>query len=722
MFQGKGENIMKQIKEFFKVLFSKREVITEDEKLAIKLANRRDKTFYYSVISYVVVFHLLLWLFWDTAALQGAYWKHMTAFYLKGLLGVGGDVTNATNWVGTEAGRNYLGIYLGNLDKAGLVAPILLRVFAAAFFTWFLVRITLVRFLKVEIKLWKAINTTPFFRDEKKALKAYAAVSKVFRKKTIKDFRDAGLKLVKNIKMPLKAERKSFFLFGSPGAGKTVVLMMFLYQIMTRKIRGKQIDRTVIYDLKGDFVECFGEDEHTIIIAPWDDRSWKWDLAKDVKNDAQAQAMANLFVPDTGAKDPMWRNSTVDLVAASMIYLNVTKGDNWTWLDMANLLGDVKKLREALSSINHEAFNLIEEDNVTTRGIMSNVRSATMTFKDIGVAWEKVPDEKGISVGEWVHNDESKVRHIILRLHNDYELMAKTVITGFFELLFKKMDTLPNETDEKPRRIWCILDEFATLYKIPSFMKITSTARSKGVCFIAGTQSWSQVIDLYTKTVAEAILNNFSTILAGQCNEPETASGVVKSFGKETFRHGKLTKKKNEDGKMEWVVDWEGEATKDLLIDNDVMGLEAAEKIGKVMMWVNPQDYPAALLSYGFNDIPKKYEVNKYAAWTEESSAYKKEGGGTADKPEGEKAVKPEEANEEPIDILGRLAEIERNYEAEAEAEAEADKLDKDMEEAEAEVKADKPTTSSKSNKKVDFSDIYNDAPDDFPEDFELEK
>lgn len=125
--------------------------------------------------------------------------------------------------------------------------------------------------------------------------------AKVLQRQIRKNFIVNGIKIHPNVQTSQRLEIQHFMLIGATGGGKTTVLWQLLDQIIKRK------DKVFLYDVKSDFTQKLSK---RIILAPWDKRSRRWLIGKDITSEALAQAFAECFiVPNPRATDPVWDNA-----------------------------------------------------------------------------------------------------------------------------------------------------------------------------------------------------------------------------------------------------------------------------------------------------------------------------------------------------------------------------------------------------------------------------
>ena len=318
-----------------------------------------------------------------------------------------------------------------------------------------------------------------------------------------------GIKIHPNVQTSQRLEIQHLALIGATGGGKTTVLWQLLDQIVKRK------DKVILYDVKSDFTQKLAK---RIILAPWDKRSRRWLIGKDITSEALAQAFAECFiVPNPRATDPVWDNAARTLLRCEIHKLIAEKSTGWTFSDLGKglesdlLVGvdDPKENMEALQKFVRtyypEAFQIVRDaTSKATASVLFTQAGQLSPLLDIC----KLDNElaKLNKKGFWLDQDTNGflsdnvevIDPVILKRAGDSETWSRTFFSSFVNVAALKINGLGDKDPEK-RRIWFILDEVPQLGKIPQATQFLETGRSKGVRMVLGLQNPEQIDKTYGK-------------------------------------------------------------------------------------------------------------------------------------------------------------------------------------------------------------------------------
>lgn len=354
-------------------------------------------------------------------------------------------------------------------------------------------------------------------------------------------FGGVGLKMHPSFKwnLSLQRETRSVLIVGGTGGGKTQIIFPFIEAAI---VRG---DRAVIYDVKGDFTAIL---PNHILLAPWDQRSYAWDVAKDIRNAQDARQFASKIIPE--GNDPIWHNAARQILTAVLIKLQTEKGISWTWTCLFDeCCSDQNSLLATVKQYQPEAIHVINEQSKTTQSILVNFSANMSLISDLSKAWGSRPASKRFSFREWLSNPNTKNRTVVMQGSGIYEQLSKAYIQGMMTFAAGFINS-PNFPDSRDQRIWFFLDECPTIGKLPELQQILAVGRSKGVRIVLTAQDIHQIRQIYGAEVAATWTSNAGTLIVTKLASGETAN----YFAKEVIGYRSIERTEFHDGKIQPVI------------------------------------------------------------------------------------------------------------------------------------------------------------------------
>lgn len=283
----------------------------------------------------------------------------------------------------------------------------------------------------------------------------------------------------------------------------------------------------VIYDFSGDYTAGFPVKERGVdrnanpaetygdpmlqdymIFSPGDKRSWSWDVARDIRTEADADFFANSFVPDS--EDECWLGSVRATIKEAIVSLQQKMGESWSWGDL---------------------FLAVKgEGQGSATSILVN------TLQTIRFLETNHKNDRKISFREWAQNPDT--RRIILlsefpldkfRFFGDRKKISRTILSVIGHVSMTLSQPFGGVTPEK-KRLWFFLDEFPQLGKLNLLPKLFEQGRASGICLILGVQDYTQLKEIYGGKIAEQILANCGIRIALRTLSPKTLKKLKKLF------------------------------------------------------------------------------------------------------------------------------------------------------------------------------------------------
>lgn len=350
-------------------------------------------------------------------------------------------------------------------------------------------------------KISKNINII----NGKEVLEAATAKKILKRMKQESELKVGNMSLVKN------SETSHILFTGTTGTGKTTSMNEMAEQIRLQERPAIIIDYNGLmsreFYREGDII--IGKDEYC------------WDFFEDIKDSDNLAIIADaIFEAKGGNSDEMWNNASKALFkdAASII----SKKNNPLISDLWNLLAreNLNILHEKL--VGYTSHSMVDPANEKTA---LSIRTNCLAY----LGWmEKAGDSlKKFSIRNWINNP-NKRNWIFLKASPKERSFLRSLYSIIIDLFISQIMELGEDED---RRIWLIIDELASLNKIPNLAIALAEFRKYGGCIMASLQSPNQLYDIYGHSKANYMLDQFNTKFIFRTEEYNFANYLCKGIG-----------------------------------------------------------------------------------------------------------------------------------------------------------------------------------------------
>jgi len=312
------------------------------------------------------------------------------------------------------------------------------------------------------------------------------------------------------IRVPKRAEAQHMQIIADTGGGKTVILLQILRQI---KHRG---DSAIVYDPARDFVRRFYDPKRgDVILNPLDKRCPYWGPSEELRRRSEAKALAvSLFQPPQDRRGEFFIESPQKIFAFLMAYGPTPE-------ELVKWMSDPQEIDRRLKGTEHA--HLI---NPTAHEQRSGVLGSLGLVAD---SLRLLP-KKGEGNGEWSAREWAETRQgwiFITSLPTEREAL-KPLHSLWIDLLVLR---LLNEPKEGQKRVWFVIDELASLQKLPQLHTAITENRKSNNPVILGFQGKAQLEVLYGH-LAEVMLSQPATSIWLKTKEPAASEWVSKFIGK----------------------------------------------------------------------------------------------------------------------------------------------------------------------------------------------
>lgn len=325
------------------------------------------------------------------------------------------------------------------------------------------------------------------------------------------------MKIHKSLSLAKTKWTRHILIYGSVGSGKSQILLPIIQQIFSAN------HKAILYDIKGDITSYF---KNALLISPWDARSAIWDIAKDICTRDAAQEFATAMIPNEG-KDPFWSNAGQFLLTGILFSLQVEKGIKWGWKDLSDRCNyDAEKLLALMKKYYPKGANVIADPTSDkTNSVISTLAAMTRLIDDLAFAWGETQGRETFSLREWIRDDYTGKRQIILQAGKG-EKLTGAYIAAMINAVVPEIISPAMSADEMGRTLFFVLDEFTSLSKI-KIQPLIDKGRDRGCCVVLAFQDIAQVRRVYGADDAKSITSMVGTHIVCQVGAGETREFVA---------------------------------------------------------------------------------------------------------------------------------------------------------------------------------------------------
>lgn len=373
------------------------------------------------------------------------------------------------------------------------------------------------------------------------------------------------------LRIPEMAESKHIQVMGDTGAGKTTLLFQMLRQIEDRG------ESAIVYDPAGEFIQCFyRESRGDVVLNPMDARCPYWSPSSELRTPAEARTIAaSLYQPNSKNKGEFFTETPQKIFARLLLY-RPSPHQLADW--MANEEEIDKRVEGTpMKSMIAKGAQQQRSGVLGSLGLTADGLLLLPTREHAKTEW---------SATQWA---EKRQGWIFLSGKKSEREALRPLHSLWIDLLILRLLELP---EPGQRRAWFVLDEVASLQRLPQFHTALTEGRKSNNPIIFGYQGKAQVEDTYAQ-LAEVMLSQPATKFILKTAEPKAAKWASELLGeveiervKETHVHG------NRHGRS-FTVDRQIEP---LVMGSEIEGLEDLHSFVKLGNYVSRFSFPRMAL------------------------------------------------------------------------------------------------------------------------------
>lgn len=301
---------------------------------------------------------------------------------------------------------------------------------------------------------------------------------------------------------------KTILAVGGMGSGKTE----YFNAILSQNKGFEHFRRTVIHDVKGDFVEKFYDPATDYIFNPYDGRGFSWDIWADMN---EYEGLITSFIRnliESSIKEPDFFSSSAARVLNE--YFLQSHFEN---------IGAVASVKWDMFFDLVEKYEAQGEDDKTKASIYATMELAIEHFKFM--RWLSGTAAPTFTIREFLAGSGN----LYLLNNAAYSKKLNPLFTGFVALL---IEVLLSRSDTKEDLTLLLLDEYLSLkFDDDTRLKLLTQIRSKGGCLVIGTQ----YIPKDDKKAQQLLDSSKYAMVLFRINDNETVKHIVDTFGKTQY-------------------------------------------------------------------------------------------------------------------------------------------------------------------------------------------
>ena len=321
-------------------------------------------------------------------------------------------------------------------------------------------------------------------------------------------FKTDGMKAM--LRIPKRAEAQHIQIIGDTGAGKSALMFQVL-----RQVRGRG-DSAIVYDPAREFVKRFYDPlQGDVILNPLDKRCPYWGPAEELRSRSEAKALSvSLFQPPQDRKGEFFIESPQKIFAFLMAY-------GPTPTELVEWMSNPEEIDRRLKGTEH-AHLIDPRAHQQRAGVLGSLGLVADSLRLL--------PKKSEGNGEWTATEWAEKRQgwiFLTSLPAEREALRPLQSLWIDWLVLR----LLNEPTKEQKRVWFVIDELASLQKLPQLHTAITENRKSRNPVVLGFQGKAQLEYLYGH-LAEVMLSQPATNVWLTTKEPNAGEWVSKFIGK----------------------------------------------------------------------------------------------------------------------------------------------------------------------------------------------
>ncbi len=308
------------------------------------------------------------------------------------------------------------------------------------------------------------------------------------------------------LRVPRALESSHILLMGDTGSGKSNAIRQILRQVEARG------ETAVVYDPAGEFAaEFYRPERGDFLLNPLDRRCPEWSLAAELTGRGMEYAIAAAMLPEKEHGNDFFTEAP-RRVLARLLHRKPLVSELLRWM------ADPEEIERRVEGTPEAAY-IDRKAGPQRGGVLASLNLIADSLALLPVGGELFRTESwNYERTRWVFlTSRPSVRERLLPLHSVW-----------LDLLILRMMEPCVNPGAKP--VWFVLDELASLNKLPQLHTAVTENRKYGNPVVLGFQGRSQLEKRYGRD-AEAMLSQPATKIFFKTSEPRAAKWISETLG-----------------------------------------------------------------------------------------------------------------------------------------------------------------------------------------------
>lgn len=303
-----------------------------------------------------------------------------------------------------------------------------------------------------------------------------------------------------------------FLVIGTTGSGKSNIIKMLANSVLCDGA-GDLRYRGIIYDPKREMLPFLARldvpDERVVVTNPYDARCAAWDMAADIREPGDAEAIARAIIPlpeDSDRRDEnvFFTNAANQTLTAIIEALAALAPRNWDFRDVTEACSNptmLKQVLRATASGRDTLSSYYKPYDKTAKNVFATVRTYIGQYTVLASLWHNAKHR--FSMDDWLDGRAILVLGSRPRREGVVRLANSLFMQRAIELVVDREEGREHDLS------WFFLDELREAGRFPKLSLLLNQGRSKGARVVIGYQDHSGMTGLLGEHAAEE--------LASQC-------------------------------------------------------------------------------------------------------------------------------------------------------------------------------------------------------------